>query len=83
MPNGIVKDGGAGMKGRDKLESEYVQTIYIKWINNKNLRYSSGNYIKYLVICCIPETQHCKLTIPKKGRRKWKPTLVFSPGETQ
>ena len=71
-------------KGEINQESEYIQTnIYTKQINNKNLRYSSGNYIKYLVNCCIPETRHCKLTIPKKWRRKWQPTPVFLPGESQ
>ena len=51
--------------------------------NNKNLQYSSENYIEYLVNCCIPETQNCKLTIPKKWRRKWQPTPVFLPGQSQ
>ena len=71
-------------KGEINQESKYIQTnIYTKQINNKNLRYSSGNYTEYLVNCCIPETQHCKLTIPKKWRRKWQPTPVFLPGESQ
>ena len=74
---------GAG-KGEINQESEYLQTnVYTKQINNKNLPYSSGNYIEYLVNCCIPETQHCKLTILKKWRRKWQPTPVFLPGESQ
>ena len=75
---------GAG-KGEINQKSKYIQTnIYTKQINNKNLRYNgSGNYTEYLVNCYIPETQHCKLSIPKKWRRQWQPIPVFSPGETQ
>ena len=70
-------------KGEINQKSKYIQTnIYTKQIHNKNLRYNgSRNYTEYLVNCCIPETQHCKLTIPKKWRRKWQPIPVFLPGE--
>ena len=40
-------------KGRDKLgvwDERMHTTIYIKWITCKDLLYSTGSYIQYLVI---------------------------------
>ena len=42
-----------GRSGKDKLGSwdQYIHTtIYIKYIRNKDLKYSTGNYTQYLVI---------------------------------
>ena len=38
--------------GRDKLEvwDSYIHTTIYKWINNKHLLYSTGNYTRYLII---------------------------------
>ena len=33
-----------------EIETGIHMLLYIKWINNKELLYSTGNYIKYLVI---------------------------------
>ena len=35
---------------RHKLVTEQQQLIYVKWINNRDLLYSTGNYIQYLVL---------------------------------
>ena len=39
---------GAGK--RDKLGINGYTLLYIKWITNKDLLYSTGDYIRYLVI---------------------------------
>ena len=38
--------------GRDKsgIWDQQIHTIYIKEINNKDLLYSTGNYIQYLIM---------------------------------
>ena len=46
---GCQRGGGEG--GRDwKLGISRCQLIYLRWINNKILLYSTGNYIQYLMI---------------------------------
>ena len=60
------------VEGREKIKSmELTATTIYKQMNNKNLLYSTGNYIQYCIIiyigkelkkclneslCCIPET---------------------------
>ena len=61
--------GCQGQRGRGGLDGEFgnsrCKLLYIEWINNKVLSYSTGNYIQYPVInhngkehelCCTPET---------------------------
>ena len=40
--------------GREGIDSEFgireCKLLYIGWINNKVILYSTGNYIQYLVI---------------------------------
>ena len=49
-----VAKGGAGGRGRGGLDWEFGTSrrklLYIEWMNNKVLLYSTGNYIQYLVI---------------------------------
>ena len=44
--------GGGGRRGRDKLGVgiDTYTLLYVKQVNNKDLRYSTGNYTQYFVI---------------------------------
>ena len=60
------KKGGGGIN--QEFQMSRYKLLYIKKINDKDLLYSTGNYIQYLVIkyngkksemeslCCTPET---------------------------
>ena len=64
------REGEGGMEGEFGVSR--CKLVYIEWINNKVLLYSTGNYIQYPVInynekniksiyiteslCCTPET---------------------------
>ena len=65
--------GGGGGKDREFGISR-CKLVYIGWINNKVLLYSTGNYIQYPVInlngkeyekeyICITESLYCKADI--------------------
>ena len=47
----VVAKGERGGRGMDwEFGVSRCKLVYIEWINNKVLRYSTGNYIQYPVI---------------------------------
>ena len=46
----IVKVEGGGRGKKWKFGISRCKLVYIEWINNKVLLYSTGNYIQYPVI---------------------------------
>ena len=69
----VAKEEGDG-RGKDwEFGISRCKLVYIGWINNKVLLYSTGNYIQYPVInhkgkeyekrICITESLHCAAEI--------------------
>jgi len=48
--NYLQKTCNEGEEGEDKFGINRHRGLHIKWINNKDLLYSTGNYIQYLAI---------------------------------
>ena len=50
----VCQGGGRGRKGKGGMDWEFgisrCKLVYIRWINNKVLLYSTGNYIQYPAI---------------------------------
>ena len=46
----IFKEEGVGGNEMGVLGLAGFKLLYIPWINNKVLQYSTGNYIQYLII---------------------------------
>ena len=44
----LIKREREGGGTNQKYESNKYKLLYLKWISNKDLLYSTGNYIKYL-----------------------------------
>ena len=66
------EEGGRGMDWEFVISR--CKLVYIEWINNKVLLYSTGNYIQYPVIGVSLVVQWLRIHLPMQGT--WVRALV-------